>query len=238
MNPAIHAEPAELRKFEALAHEYWDPEGPLRTLHALNPLRLAFVAARVSLDGAEVADVGCGGGLLAEGLARAGARVTGIDLAPAMIEVARMHADASGLAIDYRLQSAAALAAAAPAAYAAVCCMELIEHHPEPMELVGTLARLLRPGGSLFIATINRTPQAFCVAILGGEYLLRLVPRGTHEYARLVRPAEIARAARQAGLELLEVAGVGYDPIARRAYARARTDVNYLVHFRRPAEDA
>jgi 2-polyprenyl-6-hydroxyphenyl methylase / 3-demethylubiquinone-9 3-methyltransferase len=238
MSAATHIDPAELRKFEAVAHQYWDPAGPLHTLHALNPLRLAFIGARVALDGAAVADVGCGGGLLAEGLARAGARVTAVDLAPAMIEVARLHSAESKLAIDYRLQSAAALAAEEPGAYAAVCCMELIEHVGEPAELVNTLARLLAPGGALFVATINRTPQAFLAAIVGAEYLLRLVPRGTHEYARLVRPAEMARAARHAGLELVEVAGVGYDPITRRARLRARPDVNYLAHFRRPAGDA
>jgi len=234
MNTATDIEPAELRKFEAVAHQYWDPAGPLHTLHALNPLRLDFIGARVPLAGAAVADVGCGGGLLAEGLARAGAHVTAIDLAPAMIEVARLHATGGGLAIEYRVQSAAQLAAAQAGGFSAVCCMEMIEHVDQPAELVAVLARLLRPGGALFIATINRTAGAFLKAIVGAEYLLRLVPRGTHEYARLVRPAELARAARPAGLELVEVAGLGYDPLARRAHWRERVDVNYLAHFRRP----
>jgi 2-polyprenyl-6-hydroxyphenyl methylase/3-demethylubiquinone-9 3-methyltransferase len=235
MNTATDIEHAELRKFEAVAHQYWDPAGPLHTLHSINPLRLDFISSRVPLAGAAVADIGCGGGLLAEGLARAGAHVTAIDLAPAMIEVARLHAAETGLAIDYRLQSAAALAETQTGRFDAVCCMEMVEHVEDPAALVAVLARLLRPGGSLFIATINRTAGAFLKAIVGAEYLLRLVPRGTHEYARLVRPAELARAARPAGLELLEVAGIGYDPLAKRAHWRERVDVNYLAHFRRPA---
>jgi 2-polyprenyl-6-hydroxyphenyl methylase/3-demethylubiquinone-9 3-methyltransferase len=232
---ASNTDTGELAKFETLAHQYWDAAGPLHTLHALNPLRAAFVAARSTLAGAAVADVGCGGGLLAEALARHAARVTAIDLSPSMIEVAKLHAASADLVIDYRLQSAAALAEEAPGQFSVVCCMELIEHVPDPQELVMTLARLLRPGGSLFVATINRTPRAFLAAIVAAEYLLRLLPRGTHEYARLVRPAELARAARGAGLVLREVAGVSYDPWSRRAQLSARPDVNYIAHFSLPA---
>jgi len=238
MSAVSNIDSAELAKFDAVAHQYWDAAGPLHTLHSINPVRAAFIAARVPLSGVTVADVGCGGGLLAEALARAGASVTAIDLSPAMIEVARLHATDSALAIDYRLQSAEALANEAPGAYAAVCCMELAEHVPDPRALVATLARLLQPGGSLFMATINRTARAFFGAIVAAEYLLRLVPRGTHEYARLVRPAELAGAARLAGLELLEVAGLAYDPWSRRARLDASPDVNYLAHFRKSAEHA
>ena len=234
MSAATNTDDTELMKFGALAHQYWDAAGPLHTLHALNPLRVAFIAARVPLAAAALADVGCGGGLLAEALARHGARVTAVDLSPAMIEVAQLHAAGSGLAIDYRLEAASALAARAAGEFAVVCCMELAEHVPDPQALVATLARLLRPGGSLFMATINRTPQAFFGAIVAAEYLLRLVPRGTHEYARLVRPAELARAARHAGLQLQEIAGVGYDPWSRRARLGVRPDINYLAHFLRP----
>lgn len=235
MGAAANLDAVELAKFEAIAHQYWDSAGPLHTLHSLNPVRAAFVAARVGLAGARVADVGCGGGLLCESLALQGARVTGVDLAPAMISVAQLHAASVNLAIDYRLQSAAVLAAEAPAAFDAVCCMELIEHVPDPAALVADLARLLRPGGSLFISTINRTPQAFFGAIAAAEYLLNLVPRGTHEYARLIRPAELARAARAAGLELRELAGLDYNPFTRRAHLGMRVAVNYLAHFALPS---
>ena len=238
MIAAANLDRAELAKFEALAHQYWDAAGPLHTLHSLNPLRAAFVAARAPLAGAAVADVGCGGGLLAEALARHGARVTGIDLSPAMIDVAKLHAGVVKLQIDYRLQSAAALAAGAPGSFAVVCCMELAEHVPDPAALVASLAQLLQPGGSLFMATINRTPRAFFGAIVAAEYLLRLVPRGTHEYARLLRPAELARAARRAGLRLREITGVEYDPWTRRARFSPRPDLNYLAHFSLPAEGA
>lgn len=235
MIAASNIDTAELAKFEALAHQYWDAAGPLHTLHTLNPLRTAFVAARATLAGAPVADVGCGGGLLAEALTRHDARVTGIDLSATMIEVAKLHAASAQLQIDYRLQSAAQLADSAAGKFAVVCCMELAEHVPDPDALVAALARLLRPGGSLFVATINRSPRAFLGAIVAAEYLLGLVPRGTHEYARLIRPAELARAARRAGLTLREIAGVDYDPWTRRAQLSARPDINYLAHFTLPA---
>jgi len=233
MSAAANLDGAELTKFEALAHQYWDAAGPLHTLHSLNPVRCGFIAAHAPIAGARVADVGCGGGLLAEALAQRGARVTGIDLSPAMIEVARLHAAGQALAIEYHLQAAADLAAAQPAAFDLVCCMELAEHVPDPAELVAALAQLLRPGGALFISTINRTPQAYFGAIVAAEYLLRLVPRGTHEYARLIRPAELARAARPAGLELRGISGLAYNPLTRRATLSARPDVNYIAHFTR-----
>ncbi len=238
MSAAGNIDTAEVAKFESLASQYWDASGPLHTLHTLNPVRVAFVAARAPLAQAAVADVGCGGGLLAEALAQHSARVTAIDLSPTMIEVAKLHAGSSQLSIDYRLQSAAALADQAPGQFAVVCCMELAEHVPDPADLVHTLARLLGPGGSLFVATINRTPRSFLGAIVAAEYVLRLVPRGTHEYARLVRPAELARAARAAGLELREIAGVAYDPFTRRARLNQQTDINYIAHFVRPAGSA
>jgi 2-polyprenyl-6-hydroxyphenyl methylase/3-demethylubiquinone-9 3-methyltransferase len=238
VNTAINTDSSEVAKFESLANQYWDAAGPLHTLHTLNPLRAAFVAARAQLAKASVADVGCGGGLLAEALARHSAQVTGIDLSPTMIEVAKLHAAGTGLSIDYRMQSAAALAEESAGKFAVVCCMELAEHVPDPADLIHTLARLLQPGGSLFVATINRTPRAFLGAIVAAEYLLRLVPRGTHEYARLVRPAELARAARGAGLALREIAGVAYDPFTKRARLSTDTAINYIAHFARPAADA
>jgi 2-polyprenyl-6-hydroxyphenyl methylase/3-demethylubiquinone-9 3-methyltransferase len=228
MSAALNVDAAELAKFEALAHQYWDASGPLRTLHVLNPVRAAFIAARTGLADAAVADVGCGGGLLCEALARHGARVTGIDLSPTMIEVARLHAEASGLAIEYHQQSAAALAGAQ---FDSVCCMELLEHVPEPAVLIGELARLLRPGGSLFVSTINRTARAFLGAIVAAEYVLGLLPRGTHEYARFIPPAELARAGRGAGLELRELTGLGYDPLAQSARLVPGTAINYLAYF-------
>ncbi len=234
MGKAANLDTAELAKFESVAHQYWDAAGPLHTLHSLNPVRTAFIAARARLAGARVADVGCGGGLLCEALAQLGADVTGVDLSPAMIQVAQLHAAGLARAPEYRVQSAAALAATAPGSFDVVCCMELAEHVPDPAALVAELARLLRPGGALFISTINRTPQAFFGAIVAAEYLLRLVPRGTHEYARLIRPAELARAARAAGLELQAVTGLDYNPFTRRAHLGTRVDINYLAHFSQP----
>lgn len=230
----MNADAAELAKFASLAHQYWDPRGPLRTLHALNPVRTAYAASRFPVAGARVADVGCGGGLMAEALALAGARVTAVDLEPAMIEVARLHAAQAGLAIDYRVESCAALAARAAGEFDAACCMELIEHVPDPGALVADLARLLRPGGTLVVSTLSRTLRAFLGAIVAAEYVLGLVPRGTHEYARFLKPAELAAAARAAGLELVDVKGLRYDPLAHRSGLCDDPSVNYIAHFVRP----
>ena len=224
---------AELAKFEAGAGRFWDLRGEFRPLHLLNPVRVRFIAERTALAGSRVLDVGCGGGLLAEALARAGARVTAIDLAPAMIEVARLHAAESALAVDYRLSSAEEVAGAEPAGFDVVTCMEMLEHVPEPAAMTATLAQLLRPGGALFVSTINRTLRSFLLAIVGAEYLLNLIPRGTHEYERLIRPAELARWARAAGLTLSAMAGIELNPFTERVALSRNVNVNYLAHFQR-----
>lgn len=225
---------AEVQKFDALAHEFWDPRGAFHPLHALNPVRLDYIAQRAELSQRRLADIGCGGGLLAEGLARHGAQVCGIDLAPAMIEVARLHAHESQLPIDYRLCSAEELARGGAGAFDVVTCMELIEHVDDPAALLAAIAALLRPGGALFVSTINRNLRSFLLAIVGAEYLLQLIPRGTHEYARLLRPAELARLARAQGFELRDVSGIDFNPFARTARISADARVNYLAHFHRP----
>jgi 2-polyprenyl-6-hydroxyphenyl methylase / 3-demethylubiquinone-9 3-methyltransferase len=231
--PVGNADEVELAKFDASAARFWDPQGEYRPLHLLNPLRSAFIGERVALAGQRVLDVGCGGGLLAESLARAGAQVTAIDLAPGMIEVARLHAAQSALSIDYRLAAAEQLAREAPAAFAVVTCMEMLEHVPAPAALLATLAQLVRPGGALFISTINRNLKSFLLAIVGAEYVLNLIPRGTHEYERLIRPAELARWGRGAGLTLCELAGLGFNPFTREVRLTSDVSVNYLAHFSR-----
>ena len=229
----MNADSAELAKFEASASAFWDPRGEFRPLHLLNPVRAQFIAERTALAGSRVLDVGCGGGLLAEALARAGARVTAIDLAPGMIEVARLHAAESALAVDYRLVAAEEVAAAEPAGFDVVTCMEMLEHVPEPAAMTATLARLLRPGGALFVSTLNRNLRSFLLAIVGAEYVLNLIPRGTHEYQRLIRPAELARWARAAGLTLRAMAGIELNPFTERVALSGNLTVNYLAHFQR-----
>ncbi len=228
-----NADGAELAKFDAVAGGFWDPRGEFRPLHLLNPVRAGFIAARAPLAGARVLDVGCGGGLLAEALARAGAEVTGIDLAPGMIEVARLHAAESALRIDYRVTAAEELARAQPAGFDVVTCMEMLEHVPDPEAMIATLASLTRPGGVVFVSTLNRNLKSFLLAIVGAEYLLRLIPRGTHEYERLIRPAELARWARAGHLTLRELAGIALDPFTGRAALTRDVTVNYLAHFER-----
>jgi 2-polyprenyl-6-hydroxyphenyl methylase / 3-demethylubiquinone-9 3-methyltransferase len=225
------ADPAEIAKFEALAHRFWDSEGEFKPLHRLNPARADYIAARTRLEGARVLDVGCGGGLLAEALARRGATVTGIDMAPSMIVTAQLHAAESGLTIDYRLQDAAELALQQPHSFDVVCCMEMLEHVAEPGAFVGVLARLVRPGGAVFVSTLNRNIRSFLLAIVGAEYVLRLLPRGTHEYERFIRPAELAAWARVARLSLAHTAGLHYDPFGDRCTLNEDVSVNYIAHL-------
>lgn len=225
---------AELDKFDDLAHRWWDPNGESRPLHDLNPVRLAYVRERAGLRDVEALDVGCGGGLLSEALAREGASVTAIDLAPQVLEVARLHLFESGLTVDYREISVEALAAETPARFEVITCMEMIEHVPDPASVIAACARLLKPAGKLFLSTLNRTPQAFALAILGAEYVLRLLPRGTHHYAQFIKPSELATWIRAAGLELDDVSGLHYEPFTRRAWSGGRTDVNYLACALKP----
>ena len=225
----VNASQAELDKFGALASRWWDPQGPQRPLHELNPARLGYVRGRLALHGALVLDVGCGAGLLSEALAREGAQVTALDLAPELIEVAKLHLLESGLNVDYRLQSVEALAAEAPGSFDAITCMEMLEHVPDPSAVVRACATLLKPGGQLFLSTLNRTPAAFAVAIVGAEYLARLLPTGTHDYKQFIRPSELAAWLRAAGLQARDVSGLSYDPIRRKAWVGGPTAINYLA---------
>ncbi len=231
---APNVDPAEVARFDRLASRWWDPDGESRPLHDLNPVRFGYVAARTRLQGAQALDVGCGGGLLSEALARAGARVTGIDLASSVLEVARLHLFESGLEVDYREISAESLAAESPARFDLVTCMEMLEHVPDPASVIEACHRLLKPGGRLFLSTLNRTPQSFAAAIVGAEHLLRLLPRGTHHYAQFIKPSEIARDLRAAGFELEDVSGMTWNPLTRRARLSPSVAVNYLVCARKP----
>ena len=226
---------AELDKFGALANRWWDPEGPQKALHALNPVRLQYVKQRISLRDAKVLDVGCGGGLLSEALAKEGAEVTAIDLAPELIKVAKLHRLESGVAVDYHLQSVEALAAEQPGSFDAITCMEMLEHVPDPSAIIAACASLLKPGGQLFLSTLNRTPAAFALAIVGAEYVARLLPKGTHQYQDFIKPAELAAWLRAADLQLQDVSGLAYEPWRNGARLISRTDVNYLASASKPA---
>jgi 2-polyprenyl-6-hydroxyphenyl methylase/3-demethylubiquinone-9 3-methyltransferase len=229
-----NADPAELQKFGALAHRWWDPQGDMRPLHELNPLRLDWIDRLAALRGKRVLDVGCGGGILAEAMAQRGARVTGIDLSTKPLRVAQLHALESGATVDYREVSAEALAAASPEPFDVVTCMEMLEHVPDPASTVQACSALARPGGWVFFSTINRNPKSFLFAIVGAEYVLRLLPRGTHEYAKLIRPSELAAMTRRSGLEVVEILGLTYNPLTKRFALGRDTDVNYLVACRKP----
>lgn len=233
-DPPQNFRQAELDKFAALASRWWDPQGPQKPLHALNPVRLDYVAARAALKDAEVLDVGCGGGLLSEALARAGARVTAIDLAPDLVRVAKLHGLESGVKVDYQVKAVETMAAERPAGFDAVTCMEMLEHVPDPAAVLAACATLLRPGGRLFVSTLNRTPAAFALAIVGAEYIARLLPRGTHQYRDFIRPSELAAWLRAAGVELEDVRGMAYEPWRDAARLTRRTDVNYLACARKP----
>ncbi len=231
-----NVDPTEISKFETLASRWWDPESEFKPLHQINPLRLDYIERQAGgLAGRTVVDIGCGGGLLAEGLAARGARVTGIDLGEANLQVARLHLLESGLEVDYRHTSAERLAAEEPGRYDIVTCLEMLEHVPDPASVVQACATLVRPGGLVFFSTINRNPKAYLFAIVGAEYLLRLLPKGTHDYRRFIRPSELARWSRAAGLDTTDLTGLTYNPLTGRYRLDPDdVDVNYLVTCRRP----
>ena len=224
----MNADPAELEKFSALAHRWWDPEGEFRPLHDINPLRLEWIAGHAALEGAAVLDVGCGGGILAEAMARRGARVTGIDLSEKALRVAELHLHESALSIKYLEISVEAHAANHTGEFDVVTCMELLEHVPDPASMVAACARLVRPGGRVFFSTINRNPKSYLFAVVGAEYVLGLLPKGTHDYMRFIKPSELSRWSRAAGLRTEEMIGMTYNPITRRYRLGADCDVNYL----------
>ncbi|MBT8422501.1 MAG: bifunctional 2-polyprenyl-6-hydroxyphenol methylase/3-demethylubiquinol 3-O-methyltransferase UbiG [Gammaproteobacteria bacterium] len=238
MNAATddNVDDGEIRKFDALASRWWDPEGEFKPLHRLNPLRAGYVTGRAAVDGQPVLDVGCGGGLLTEALAQAGGEVTGIDMAPAPLQVAKLHQHKSGLdSIRYLETHAEALAEQETGRYAVVTCMEVIEHVPDPQSLITACAALTRPGGDVFFSTLNRNLKAFMLAIVGAEYVLNMLPKGTHEYSNFIRPSELRRWARAADLEFADITGLTYHPISGEFSLGSDVDVNYLMHFRKPA---
>jgi 2-polyprenyl-6-hydroxyphenyl methylase / 3-demethylubiquinone-9 3-methyltransferase len=225
----MNVDPAELQKFSELAHRWWDPHGEFRPLHDINPLRLDWIDERAGLAGRRVLDVGCGGGILAEAMAGRGARVTGIDLSEKSLRVAELHRLESGAAVEYERAMAEDFAAQHPREFDVVTCMEMLEHVPEPASVVAACARLARPGGQVFFSTINRNPKAYLFAVLGAEYLLRLLPRGTHDYLRFIKPSELSRFARAAGLRPEELIGMSYNPFSREYRLGRDCDVNYLL---------
>jgi 2-polyprenyl-6-hydroxyphenyl methylase/3-demethylubiquinone-9 3-methyltransferase len=229
----VNVDPSEQARFDSIAASWWDPEGESRPLHELNPARLRFISERSSLPGAPVLDIGCGGGILSEALAAAGARVTGIDVAARALSVARLHSLESGVDVDYVESTAEQFAAERGACFEVVTCMELLEHVPDPGSVVQACSDLLTEGGHCFLSTLNRTPAAFALAIVGAEHIARLLPRGTHRYDRFIRPSELAAWLRQAGLEVLEIRGLHYNPLTRTARIGGSVAVNYLVHARR-----
>jgi 2-polyprenyl-6-hydroxyphenyl methylase/3-demethylubiquinone-9 3-methyltransferase len=231
-----NVDPQELAKFSELAHRWWDTESEFRPLHQINPLRLDWIDRHAKLQGARVLDVGCGGGILADAMARSGAKVMGIDLATKPLKVAQLHALEAGTEnVDYREVAAEALATEAPGSFDTVTCMEMLEHVPDPSAIVRACATLARPGGWVFFSTINRNAKAFLFAIIGAEHVLQLLPKGTHEYARFIRPSELARWCRDAGLELADTRGIGYNPIMKRYRLSDDPSVNYLIACRKPA---
>jgi 2-polyprenyl-6-hydroxyphenyl methylase/3-demethylubiquinone-9 3-methyltransferase len=224
----LNADPAELEKFGELAHRWWDPNSEFKPLHDINPLRLDWIDAAIGLAGKRVLDVGCGGGLLSEGMADRGAEVTGIDLSEKPLGVARLHLLESGQKVDYRMISVEHMADEMPGAFDAVTCLEMLEHVPDPASIVGC-ARLVKPGGQVFFSTLNRNPKSYLFAVIGAEYVLQMLPKGTHDFARFIKPSELTRWCKQCGLEPAELIGMTYNPLTRRYALGNDTDVNYLI---------
>ena len=237
MNQTVNADPAELEKFSSLAHRWWDPESEFKPLHQINPLRLEWIERYAPLDGKRVLDVGCGGGILADSMARRGANVMGIDLATKALRVAKLHAlESATPRIQYHEVSVEQLAKEQPASFDVVTCMEMLEHVPDPASIVDACARLVKPGGWVFFSTINRNAKSFGLAIVAAEYVLKMIPKGTHEYARLLKPSELAQFARQAGLDVQVGKGLQHNPISGRYWLSDDTSVNYMLAARRPME--
>ena len=225
-----NADPQELAKFSQLAHRWWDPKSEFKPLHEINPLRLNWIDKHASLTGKTVLDIGCGGGILSESMAGLGASVTGIDLSEKALGVARLHLLESGKTVDYRMISAEDLAAQAPASFDVVTCMEMLEHVPDPASIIAACSALAKPGGHVFFSTINRNPKAYLFAVLGAEYILRMLPKGTHDYAKFLRPSELSRWARSVNLEPDDLIGMTYSPFSDKYSLGSNTDVNYLLH--------
>jgi 2-polyprenyl-6-hydroxyphenyl methylase/3-demethylubiquinone-9 3-methyltransferase len=232
----VNVDQAEIAKFDALASRWWDPAGEFGALHEINPLRLDFIRQRATLPGSKTVDIGCGGGILAESMANAGASVTGIDMAEGPLAVARLHQAESGTDVEYLHSTAEALAEERHGQFDVVTCLEMLEHVPSPQTVIAACAELVKPGGHIFFSTINRNPKSFMLAIVGAEYVLRLLPAGTHEYAKFVKPSELEAWARHAGLDLEGSIGMHYNPVTREYSLGANLDVNYLLHFRRADE--
>ena len=239
MTTTLNADPAELAKFSELAHRWWDMNSEFRPLHAINPLRLGWIESLCAIKDRQALDVGCGGGILADSMARKGAQVLGIDLSTKALKVAQLHAlEANTVGVQYREVSAEALAAKQPAQFDVITCMEMLEHVPDPASVVKACATLVKPGGWVFFSTLNRSPKSFLLAIVGAEYVLNMLPRGTHEYAKMVRPSELASFCRQAGLDLQHTRGMQYNPLTKRYWLSDDTSVNYLFATQRPVDQS
>jgi len=235
---SANCDSAEIRKFEALASRWWDPNSEFKPLHEINPLRMGFITSKTPLAGKTVVDIGCGGGILSEAMARQGAQVTAIDLAAASLAVAKLHQLESGLQIRYEKMAAEDLAAREAGQFDIVTCLEMLEHVPDPLAIVQACARLAKPGGHIFFSTINRNPKSYLFAILGAEYILKLLPRGTHDFAKFIKPSELAGWARQSGLDAGELSGMTYNLLTKRYSLGRDVDVNYLAHYQRPADES
>lgn len=232
---SANVDAGEIAKFERMASRWWDPQGDFKPLHQMNPVRANYIDLKAKVAGKTLLDIGCGGGLLTEAMAQRGARVTGIDMGEAPLEVARLHAEASGLSIDYRRITAEQMAAEAPECFDVVTCLEMLEHVPDPAQVIRACFSSVKPGGQVFFSTLNRTPKAYVMAVLGAEYVLRWLPRGTHDYKKFIRPSELAAWSRQAGLQVCDLMGIAYNPLTRSFRTVAGdVDVNYIMHLQKP----
>lgn len=228
--PSVNVDPAELQKFASLAHRWWDPASEFKPLHEINPLRLDYIDRIAALSGKVVLDVGCGGGILSESMAVRGAQVTGIDLGDKALKVAQLHRLESGVAVDYRLVSVEELAEERPESFDIVTCMEMLEHVPDPAAVVGACARLVKPGGQVFFSTLNRNPKSYLLAVIGAEYVLNMLPKGTHDYRKFIKPSELSAWCRQAGLDVAGMTGMSYNPLSKRYWLDRDVSINYILH--------